>query len=89
MSWLRLLVSWRPLLSYGVLCSCLSAAVLIQVQPKVSTGVVTAGGVEVVVDQLRVSTQVALQSLGVMADVHAGVVWAALLKLSGASSNTF
>lgn len=46
-----------------------------------------AGGVEVVVDQLGVSMQVALQSLSIMADSHPSAVWDALLKLSGASSN--
>lgn len=62
---------------------------VIQVQLKVSADVVAAGGVEVVVDQLRVSTLMALQSLGVMADLHASAVWDALLKLSGACSKTF
>ena len=61
---------------------------LVQVRPKVFSGNIAAGGVEAVVDQLRVSTLVALQSLGAMADAHAGAVWDALLKLSGAFTNT-
>lgn len=44
-----------------------------------------AGGVEVVVGQLGVSTLLALQGLELMVELHGSQVWDALLALSGAA----